>query len=169
METAMLTVFTFSLLPLLHAYERTNRRQSSPDFELGMAAVLFTLLLLFKAPALAFLPVLFTLAVWLIHQGQLQGERGRLFRGLVRSGEDRRLELLAFLEWTATLSGSPDPLSLERMRRVRYSGEVQPHQLVWAIGERLDTLRLAFEALERMEESPLHLPPTRVPRKPEQL
>jgi len=79
-------------------------------------------------------------------------ERQRLQKLLEVASQDRTLELLEFLEYTLSISTRPGSEVLRRLQRVHYSPAPSGRALLWALGDRLETLQLAETALGKLEE-----------------
>ena len=104
------------------------------------------------APFIAALPALFTLGRRAYFKVQVLRERQRLRSLLEVTSRDRTLELLEFLEYTLSISTRPGSKVLRRLQRVHYSPDPSGRALLWALGDRLETLQLAEAALGKLEE-----------------
>lgn len=117
-----------------------------------LSTLMMGLLWWLGAPLIAALPAMLTLGRQAHFKVQVLRERCRLRHLLEVTSHDRTLELLEFLEWTLSFSVRPDSPLLRRLQRVHYSCDPSGRALLWALGDRLETLQLAEAALGKLDE-----------------
>ena len=101
-----------------------------------------------QAPPLAYLLPVLTWALEVKFRSQLWRERRGLRLKLSRAGVEKRLELVALLQWHNRLSPCPDGTVRTKLLGLVLCPEVSVSQIVYALGDRLDDIHFADLVLE---------------------